>query len=146
MTLYVEYSMWSLEVVHVKIPQYYLGVFSDSRPRPMGASFLPVLLFTAIWAVVGIVLPFFVPRGPHKSVIQVTDLRYWWECVQLTDLLQVVLMITGACCWLFWLCCYMSQMNPLIGPVLETKALYAMKLQWGGGDDWNIDQIPLIFP
>ena len=37
----------------------------------MGASFLPVLLFTAIWAVVGIVLPFFVPRGPHKSVIQV---------------------------------------------------------------------------
>ena len=25
-----------------------------------------------------------------------------------------------------------SQMNPLIGPILETKALYAMKLQWDG--------------
>ena len=27
------------------------------------------------------------------------------------------------------------QMNPLIGPILETKALYAMKLQWDGGAD-----------
>ena len=25
-----------------------------------------------------------------------------------------------------------SQMNPLIGPILETKALYAMKMQWDG--------------
>ena len=40
-------------------------------PLKMGASFLPVVLFSAIWAVVGIVLPFMVPRGPHKSVIQV---------------------------------------------------------------------------
>ena len=29
----------------------------------------------------------------------------------------------------------MSQMNPLIGPVLETKALFAMKNQWGDGGD-----------
>ena len=27
------------------------------------------------------------------------------------------------------------QMNPLIGPILETKALYAMKLQWDGAAD-----------
>ena len=58
---------------------YYLsiinrGVFSEVVRQPplvMGASFLPVVLFSAIWAVVGIVLPFMVPRGPHKSVIQV---------------------------------------------------------------------------
>ena len=37
----------------------------------MGASFLPVLIFSALWGVVGIVLPFMVPRSPHKSVIQV---------------------------------------------------------------------------
>jgi V-type H+-transporting ATPase subunit e len=37
----------------------------------MGASWVPVLLFSAIWGVVGLVLPFVVPRGPHKSVIQV---------------------------------------------------------------------------
>ena len=103
----------------------------------MGASFLPVLIFSALWGVVGIVLPFMVPRSPHKSVIQVrskteskilrVDLKIFvW---------QVVLMLTGACCWLFWLCCYMSQMNPLIGPVLETKALFAMKREWGGADE-----------
>jgi V-type H+-transporting ATPase subunit e len=91
-----------------------LGVFLQ-RIR-MGASWLPVLLFSVLWGVVGIVLPFVVPRGPHKSVIQVT------------------LMLTAACCWLFWLCCYMSQMNPLIGPSLETKALYAMRVHWDGGE------------
>ena len=48
---------------------------------------------------------------------------------------QVTLMLTAACCWLFWLCCYMSQMNPLIGPVLETKALFAMKREWDGFEE-----------
>ena len=64
-----------------------------------------------------------------------------WHFVKFSALLhflmifvQVTLMITGACCWLFWLCCYMSQMNPLIGPILETKALYAMKVQWDGAE------------
>ena len=37
----------------------------------MGASFLPCVIFTALWGVVGIILPFMVPRSPHKSVIQV---------------------------------------------------------------------------
>ena len=50
-------------------------------------------------------------------------------------------MLTGACCWLFWLCCYMSQMNPLIGPVLETKALFAMKREWGGADEDSAEEI-----
>jgi len=78
----------------------------------MGASLIPVLFFTIVWGVVGGVLPLFIPRSPHKSVIQVT------------------LILTGVCCWLFWLCCYMSQMNPLIGPILETKALFAMRSEW----------------
>ena len=33
----------------------------------MGASWVPVLLFTAIWGIVGGVLPFVLPRGPHKG-------------------------------------------------------------------------------
>nr|ACO11528.1 Vacuolar ATP synthase subunit e 2 [Caligus rogercresseyi] len=78
----------------------------------MGAHWLPVTLFTILWGVVGAVLPAFVPKGPNKSLIQVS------------------LMITGACCWLFWLCCYMSQMNPLIGPIVKREALIAMKHFW----------------
>ena len=32
----------------------------------MGASWVPVLLFTVIWGIVGGVLPFVLPKGPHK--------------------------------------------------------------------------------
>ena len=126
-----------------------MGVFFQI----MGASVLPVAIFTAIWGVVGVLLPVLVPRSPHKSVIQVPIQKFAF----FQHLFQVCLIITAACCWLFWLCCYMSQvislfpssyfqfslnylflfvqMNPLIGPILETKALYAMKLQWDGGAD-----------
>ncbi|GLH13151.1 Uncharacterized protein GBIM_17776 [Gryllus bimaculatus] len=51
----------------------------------MGASAVPVIIFTILWGVVGIVLPFVVPKGPNRG----------------------------------WLCCYMAQMNPLIGPKLS---------------------------
>ena len=49
----------------------------------MGAAFLPVLLFSVLWGVVGVVLPFFVPGGPHKSVIQVRSNIHpepWIQC------------------------------------------------------------------
>ena len=46
-----------------------MGVFFQSII--MGASVLPVAIFTAIWGVVGVLLPVLVPRSPHKSVIQV---------------------------------------------------------------------------
>ena len=29
-----------------------------------------------------------------------------------------------------WLCCYMSQMNPLIGPILKQSSLFAIKKYW----------------
>ena len=63
----------------------------------MGAAALPVIMFTLIWGGVGIVAPYFVKAGPNKRLIQTS------------------LALTAACCWLFWLCCYMAQMNPLIG-------------------------------
>ena len=63
----------------------------------MGAAALPVIMFTLIWGGVGIVAPYFVKAGPNKRLI------------------QTCLALTAACCWLFWLCCYMAQMNPLIG-------------------------------
>ena len=47
----------------------------------MGAAALPLLMFTLIWGGVGGVAPYFVPAGPHKKLIQVS------------------LMMTGACCW-----------------------------------------------
>ena len=63
----------------------------------MGAAALPVIMFTLIWGGVGVVAPYFVKPGPNQRLIRTS------------------LALTGASCWLFWLCCYMSQMNPLIG-------------------------------
>ncbi|KAF9417951.1 hypothetical protein HW555_005096 [Spodoptera exigua] len=78
----------------------------------MGASFIPITVFTVLWGIVGIVCPFFAPKGPNRGII------------------QVVLMLTAATCWLFWLCAYMAQMNPLIGPRLDNETLIWMAHTW----------------
>ncbi|KAK9884436.1 hypothetical protein WA026_007283 [Henosepilachna vigintioctopunctata] len=79
----------------------------------MGAAALPFIIFTVFWGAIGGVAPFFVPKGPNKGII------------------QVLLILTGICCWLFWLCCYVVQMNPLIGPKLEKEILLILAKQWG---------------
>lgn len=45
-----------------------------------------------------------------------------------------MLVLTAVCCWLFWICAYFSQLNPLIGPELKPKALKAAIEGWGGRD------------
>ncbi|RZF43052.1 hypothetical protein LSTR_LSTR001230 [Laodelphax striatellus] len=80
----------------------------------MGASALAVIFFTGLWGGVGFVLPTFVPKGPNRGI------------------LQLVLMLTAATCWLFWLCCYMAQMNPLIGPKLERNTILLIASEWDG--------------
>ncbi|XP_053642847.1 V-type proton ATPase subunit e [Cherax quadricarinatus] len=79
----------------------------------MGASAIPVILMTLFWALVGIVLPIILPKGPNRS------------------LMQCILIITAVSCWLFWLCCYMHQMNPLIGPALHNTTIIAINDIWG---------------
>ncbi|XP_025418557.1 V-type proton ATPase subunit e 2 [Sipha flava] len=79
----------------------------------MGAAFLPVLIFTSLWGVVGIVLPFLLPKGPDRGVQ------------------QLMLMMTAATCYLFWLCCYMAQMNPLVGPKLNNHTILIIAREWG---------------
>ena len=44
---------------------------------------------------------------------------------------QVSLFLTGTCMWFFWIFTYMTQMNPLIGPILNQRALIAVKNYWG---------------
>ncbi|KFM78839.1 V-type proton ATPase subunit e 2, partial [Stegodyphus mimosarum] len=78
----------------------------------MGASAVPFVILTLFWFVVGGVLPWFVPKGVNRGVI------------------QTMLVTTAVCCYLFWLCCYMVQMNPLFGPQLPTVTLAVMKEVW----------------
>ncbi|XP_076058947.1 V-type proton ATPase subunit e 2-like [Oratosquilla oratoria] len=87
----------------------------------MGAAAVPVAVVTIFFAVIGGVLPFVIAKGPNKGVI------------------QVVLVITAASCWLFWLCCYMHQMNPLIGPQLHTTSVWAVMKLWDG-TEFNVTE------
>merc|ERR1712226_148414 len=84
-----------------------------SKGLRMGASFIPLIIFTIIFAVVAILLPIFVPKNPYRGVVQVS------------------LFLTGTCMWFFWIFTYMTQMNPLIGPILNQRALIAVKNYWG---------------
>ncbi|XP_050676570.1 V-type proton ATPase subunit e 2-like [Leptidea sinapis] len=72
-----------------------------------------ISVVTVFWGFVGIVCPYFVRRGPNRRVI------------------QVMLMLTAASCWLFWLCTYVAQMNPLIGPKLKNRTLIWIAHKWG---------------
>ncbi|KAK7069613.1 hypothetical protein SK128_027474 [Halocaridina rubra] len=92
----------------------------------MGADAVAIGVVTGFWAVVGIILPFILGKGPNKGVI------------------QVVLVITASTCWLFWLLCYMHQMNPLIGPQLENTTVLAIRYLWDKNLD--IDDLPTPHP
>ncbi|RZC36441.1 ATP synt H domain containing protein [Asbolus verrucosus] len=79
----------------------------------MGADVAPLVGFTLFWGLIGGALPFAVPKSPNRGII------------------QVALIMTAACCWLFWLCAYMAQMNPLIGPRLDRNHLLIIAREWG---------------
>jgi len=77
-----------------------------------GSAVIPVVVVTLLWLAVGAVAPCFV-RGPNKSVI------------------QTMLILTAVCGWLFWLCTYLTQLNPLIGPEVTPEIAINMVEQWG---------------
>ncbi|XP_065556444.1 V-type proton ATPase subunit e 2-like [Artemia franciscana] len=80
----------------------------------MGASAVPIAVMTGICLIIGAVLPWFAPKGQNQGIT------------------QTVLITTGACVWIFWLCAYMCQMNPLIGPVLHNSTMLLVYKEWGG--------------
>lgn len=73
--------------------------------------FVPVAVVSVFWAIIGIVCPFFI-RGQNKQII------------------QVCLILTAVCCWLFWICVYLHQLNPLIGPEMKPEIMAAIIEQW----------------
>ncbi|EDO34244.1 predicted protein [Nematostella vectensis] len=79
----------------------------------VGAAAIPVVVVTVFWVIVGAVVPCFI-RGNNKRLI------------------QTMLVLTAICCWLFWLCAYLSQLNPLIGPMMPAETLHDIMKEWGG--------------
>ncbi|KAJ8025931.1 V-type proton ATPase subunit e 2 [Holothuria leucospilota] len=83
----------------------------------MASAWITVVVVTAFWGFVGIICPFFVPKSSEKGII------------------QTMLVLTAVCCYLFWLCTFLMQLNPLFGPELETSVLRAILWNWEGKDE-----------
>ncbi|XP_065183213.1 V-type proton ATPase subunit e 2-like [Sycon ciliatum] len=76
---------------------------------------------TIFWLIVGIAGPvlvnFVMKRSPNKGIV------------------QTMLVTTAVCCYLFWLCTFLSQYNPLTAPQLEKNIACFIRQQWDGDSD-----------
>lgn len=72
----------------------------------------PVAFMTLFWLVVGGVIPWIIPRSDNRGLI------------------QVMLVMTAISCYVLWLCTWLMQLNPLIGPSLTNATVRIMQDQW----------------
>lgn len=74
----------------------------------------PRLLYSAtgFWLSVAVLSPCLVPRTENRGVV------------------RCMLVCAAVCTYLFWLCTYLAQIYPLVGPVLEAKLLMVLEKNW----------------
>jgi len=69
------------------------------------------IVISAFWLVIGFVLPFFVPKGENRGII------------------QTMLITTAVSCYLIWLVTYLAQFQPLFGPLMNNVTMGLMLKQ-----------------
>lgn len=71
-----------------------------------------IFLFTCLFGGVAFGVPAFLPENANK------------------DIIKLMVTMSAICCYLMWLVTYMSQMNPLFGPMLNNATMSLMKREW----------------
>ncbi|EEC12428.1 vacuolar H+ ATPase, putative [Ixodes scapularis] len=74
----------------------------------------PRLLYSAtgFWLSVAVLSPCLVPRTENRGVV------------------RCMLVCAAVCTYLFWLCTYLAQIYPLVGPVLDARFLMVLERNW----------------
>lgn len=85
----------------------------------MAAEVGPVAIVSVFWVIVGAIVPWFIPKGSQRGII------------------QAMIIITAVTCYVFWLCTYMSQMYPLVGPSVQNNTALLMEFYWSRDSAMN---------
>ncbi|VDD93041.1 unnamed protein product [Enterobius vermicularis] len=73
---------------------------------------IPLASVSGFWVLVAL-CSLLVPKGPNRGII------------------QTMIILTAACCWLFWILVYLHQLNPLIGPQIPVRTIRWISEKWG---------------
>lgn len=68
--------------------------------------------FSIFWALVALISWIVACRFEEKEVIRCSAI------------------LVAFCCWLLWVVTYIMQMNPLVGPKLNSNILFGMIVYW----------------
>ncbi|KAA0183409.1 ATPase H+-transporting V0 subunit e2 [Fasciolopsis buskii] len=74
--------------------------------------YVPLSVVSAVWLLVALLGPVFVPKGPNRLLIVISTV------------------LTAACCYLFWVGTFLAQFHPLFGPQLSNESARIIMRNW----------------
>jgi hypothetical protein len=60
---------------------------------------IALIVVTAFWGLLGIVLPLLIPKGPNQAYKEISNNYLFFKSFPFR-LIRMMLIITSACCWL----------------------------------------------